>query len=240
MGGPGNFLIYVIVGVVSAAVAFLLGYFLKHYLTESKLESTQTRVQQMLSEAEAQAKEMLLAAKDEGMQLRDQFEQEIARKRREVEKQESRVQNRLESLDNKLEQIEKRERRLNQRQSAMDKKQNQIDDMETQRMQELERISGLTPNEAKELLLQSVEKTSRQDMARVIREVEIEIKEQADRKAREVISLAIQRCAADQVSETTVSTVALPNDEMKGRIIGRGGTKHPGIGGCNRRRPGSR
>jgi ribonucrease Y len=220
---PGNILIYVIVGVASASVAFILGYFLKRYLTESKLESTQSRVQQMLSEAEAQAKEMLLAAKDEGIQLRDQFEQEVARKRREVEKQEVRVQRRLESLDSKLDQIDKREKRLNQRQSLMDKKQNQIDELETQRMQELERISGLTPDEAKALLLESVQETARQDMARVIREVEVEIKEQADRKAREVITLAIQRCAADQVSETTVSSVALPNDEMKGRIIGRGG-----------------
>lgn len=223
MGGNGNFLIYVATGVASAIVAFLLGYFLKHYLVESKLESTRTRVQQLLAEAEAQAKDLLLAAKGEGMQLRDQLEAEVGRKRREVEKQESRVQNRLESLDTKLDQIEKREKRLNQRQSLLDKKQNEIESLESQQLQELERISGLTPEEAKDLLLKSVEEVSRQDIARVIREVEAEAKEQADRKAREIVTLAIQRCAADQVSETTVSSVALPNDEMKGRIIGRGG-----------------
>ena len=223
MGGDAGFLMLLAVALISAIVAFLAGYFLKQYLAESKIGSAEVRVQQMLSEAEAQAREISLAAKDEGIQLRDEFEQEITRKRREMDKQEERVQRRLESLDNKLEQIENREKRLNQRQSALDKRQSQMQTLEAERLAELERVSALTSDEAKELLLQAVEETSRQEMARVIREVEAEAKEQSDRTAREIITLAIQRCAADQVAETTVSMVALPNDEMKGRIIGRGG-----------------
>jgi ribonuclease Y len=105
----------------------------------------------------------------------------------------------------------------------MDKKQNELTEMETERLKELERISGLTQDEAKALLLEALAQKTRQDMARVIRETEAEVKGQADRKASEIITLAIQRLAADQVAETTVSSVALPNDEMKGRIIGRGG-----------------
>lgn len=222
MGGLGVFF-WIIAIVVTALIAFFLGYYVKHYLTESKMESAQTRVQQMLAEAEAKAKEITLAARDEGMRIRDAAEKEIERKRRELEKQEERLQSRLESLDSRLDQIDKREKRLNQRQSLLDKKENELATKEAERLQELERIAGLTVEEAKELLLKTVEEETRQDMARVIRQVEAETKEIANRKASEIIAVAVQRMAADQVADITVSTVPLPNDEMKGRIIGRGG-----------------
>ncbi len=223
MGGNGNFLLMIIIPCIAAVVAFFLGYFVKQYLAESRLESARTKVQQMLAEAEARAKEIELAARDEGIRMRDAVEKELERKRRELEKQEERLQARLENIDRRLEQLEKREKRLNQRQSLLDKKQSELEEMEAQRLKELERIAGLTVEEAKELLLQTVEQDARQDMARIIREVEAEAKETANRKAREIIALAIQRLAADQVAESTVSTVSLPNDDMKGRIIGRGG-----------------
>ena len=209
--------------VVTAAVAFFAGFYVNKYMTESKVQSARVRVEQMVTEAEAQAKEITLAAKTVAMRTRDDFEAEMGRKRGELEKQEGRLQARIENLDRKLDLIDRREKKLNQRQSLMDKKQVDLEEIEGKRLKELERVANLTPEEAKQILLQSVELTARQDMARVIREVEAETKSQADRKAREIISLAIQRCAADQVAETTVSTVPLPNDEMKGRIIGRGG-----------------
>ena len=219
----GNPWIGLLVLFFAAVVAFLAGFFVNRYLTESKLQSARVRMEQMVSEAESQAKEIILAAKDDAVRMRDELEQEAARKRVELEKQEGRLQARIENLDRKLDQIDRREKKLNQRQSIMDKKQNDMEEIETKRLQELERIANLSSEEAKQILLQTVEQTARQDMAHIIREVESETKTQADRKAREIITLAIQRCAADQVAETTVSTVPLPNDEMKGRIIGRGG-----------------
>jgi ribonuclease Y len=126
-------------------------------------------------------------------------------------------------LDERQEQIDKRERTLSQRQSALDKRQNQLEKLEKERLTELERVANMSQDEAKVLLLQTVEQESRQDMARVIREVEAEAREEGDRRAREIVTTAIQRIASDQVAEVVVSTVPLPSDEMKGRIIGRQG-----------------
>jgi ribonuclease Y len=223
MYGSANFVIYLVLLIVVGAAGFAGGYLLKRYLAETKARAARTQAGQVIADAEAKAKEIIVAAKAEAVRMRDEYEQELSRKRAELEKQESRLQARIENLDRKLDQIDKREKRLNQRQSILDKKQNDLEEMEANRLKELERISGLTPEEAKQMLLQSVEQEARQDIARVIRAVESEAKEEGNRKAREIIALAIQRCAADQVAETTVSTVPLPNDEMKGRIIGRGG-----------------
>jgi len=213
----------VIENLAVGVVAFLLGYLLKRYLVETHLRAARDEVERLLAEAHSQAQKELLEAKEKSIQLRNEAEAESERRRRELQKQEERLQQRQEYLERRLDQLENRERRLNQRQSQLDKQRNEIEKLLGERIKELERVSQMTQEEARAELLRIVEASARQDMARVIREVEAEIKREADRRAREIIATAIQRCASDQVAETTVSLVPLPNDEMKGRIIGRGG-----------------
>lgn len=217
--------IWVFLGILAgvAFVAFLLGYLLRQYMEEAQRKALGKQKEAILTEAQAEAKEILLEAKDQAHKIRSEVEEDLARKRRDLERFEERVQRRQESLDRRMEQLERREKQLSQRQSHLDRRQNELEKLEARRQKELERISGLTPEEAKELLLQAVEESSRQEVAAVIRRVEAEAQEEADREARKIISLAIQRMASDQVSELTVSAVPLPSDDMKGRIIGRGG-----------------
>jgi len=206
-----------------AVVAFLLGYLLRQYLEETRRKALGVQREKVLAEAEAKAREIVLSARDEALKIRAEAEQEIARRKQELERAEERLQKRQEALEHRNEQLESRERRLNQRQSELDKRKNELDKMEAKRQAELERVSGMTKEEAKALLLKVVEEESRKEVAAVIRQVEAEAQEEANRKAQKIISLAIQRMASEQVSELTVSAVPLPSDEMKGRIIGRGG-----------------
>jgi len=206
-----------------AVVAFLVGYLLRQYLEESRRKATGEQRETILAEARAQAREIVLGGKDEALKLRSDVEKDLERRRRDLERVEERLQRRQESQEQRLEQLEGREKRLNQRQSQLDRQANDLEKVEQQRQDELERISSLTRDEARQLLLRAVEEDSRQEMAAVIRKVEAETKQEADRKGREIISVAIQRMASDQVSELTVSAVPIPSDEMKGRIIGRGG-----------------
>jgi ribonuclease Y len=217
---PGSFLVLIL---IVAGIAFALGYLLQRYQAESRLKSARNQAEQLLSKAEAEAKEIILRAKDDVLRLRDEAEKENERRRKDLERIEERIQARQEGLERRAEQLEQREKRLNERQSQLDRRANKLEQLEAERRAELERISGLTAEEAKQLLLQMVEAETRQDMARIIREVEAEAREEAERKAREIITMAIERIASDHVSETAVSTVPLPNDDMKGRIIGRQG-----------------
>jgi ribonuclease Y len=219
----GNPLITVIASLIVGVIAFVAGYFFKQYLVGARLKSAQSEAERILVEAEAQKKELLLQARDEGMRLRDEIEAEMQRKRLDVRRQEERLQKRQEQLDHRFESIENRERASNKRQSALDRRAVEVEKLYEQQMAELQRISGLTQEEAKQILLGMVEKEARQDMARIVRAVESEAKADGERKAREIITLAIQRIASDQVSETVVSAVPLPSDDMKGRIIGRQG-----------------
>jgi ribonuclease Y len=212
-----------VVAVIAAAGGFAAGYYYYRNITDQKIKSTEARVIEIITKAEADAKELEVQAKEEALQLRNQAEEEVNRKRRDLERYEERLQKRNENLDKRLENLEKKERLLNKRQSQVDKKANQIDRLNEQRLAELERISAMTRDEAKGELLQMVEAEARQDMIRVIRQVEADTKEEADRKARDIIVMAMQRVASDQVSETVVSAVPLPSDDMKGRIIGRQG-----------------
>lgn len=214
--------------IVGGAIVVLLfglsmGYLLSQYLSQSRVKSLRAEAERLLTEAQTKSAELLLKAKDEALKIREQAEAEVQKKRLDFQKEEERLQRIREATDHKLERIERRERELNKRQSKLDRLRNELDKMHQQRIQELERISNLTREEAKQLLLETVKEEARQDMARVIREVEAEAKEEAERRAREIIAVAIQRFASDQVAETTVSMVPLPDDEMKGRIIGRGG-----------------
>ena len=221
--GELGLLVELAIALVIAVIAFALGYVLQRYQSESKLKSAQAQAERVLTEADAAAKDLILKAKDESLRLRAEAEREINQRRREIQRLEERIQARQEAIERKAEQIEQRDRRLNERQSQLDKRFNKLEEMEQARRAELERISGLSSEEAKALLLQSVEAEARNDMARVIREVEAQAREEGEKKAREIIALAIERVASEQVSETTVTSVALPNDEMKGRIIGRQG-----------------
>lgn len=214
---------YFIDTLISLAVGALATYFYFRYISERKLNDANLQAEEIVARAEARSKEIEVQSKEEILRLRNQAEQEFQRKRQDLERLEERLQKRLESVDRRLEVIEKKERNLNKRQSQIDKRANDIEKLNEERVAELERVASMTRDEAKDLLLKIVETEAHQDMARVVRQVEADIKQEADRKAREVLVMAMQRIASDQVSETTVSAVPLPSDEMKGRIIGRQG-----------------
>jgi ribonuclease Y len=209
--------------VVGLAVGAVIGYFYHGYRSRLLKETAKGRAERIVAQAETEARELVLRAKDEVLQLRDDTEVEINRRRQDLQRQEERLQQRRDDLDRRLESVSVQERRLSQYQSKLDKRHNQLDKLEEERTAELERVAALTQAEAREMLLDSVRDEARQDMARVIREVEAQAQDEADKRARRIVTLAIQRIASEQVAETTVSTVPLPSDDMKGRIIGRQG-----------------
>jgi len=203
--------------------SFAAGYLVKQVLAERSLRSARAKAEKLLAEAETKYKEMILAAKDEALRIRDEAETEIKKRNRELQRQERRLQKRRESLDRRFDALENRLRKCEARERKLERAEEELEQLRQQRISELERISAMSREEAKELLLKAVEEESRQDAARVIREVELRAKEEAEQRAREIIATAIQRCASDHVAEVAVSTVPLPNEEMKGRIIGRQG-----------------
>lgn len=213
----------IVVGVVALGFGGAIGYFARQRLVDSKIRSVEAQTREMIEEAEATRKQLVVQAKEESLRIKDEVEAELRKRQQRLSQNEERLQKRQETLDNRLDNIERRERSLNKRQSTLDRKANDLAQIEEKRVAELERVAGMTQDEAKTELLRVVEESARMDMARVLREVEAETKEIADRKAREITTLAIQRIASEQVAETTVSTVALPSDDMKGRIIGRQG-----------------
>jgi ribonucrease Y len=220
--------------LVILIVGIVVGYLIRRSIAEAKISSAETLAKQIVDEArrnaEASKKEALLEAKDEIHKLRQQTEDELRERRGEVQKQENRLMQKEENLDRKSESLDKRELMLEQREQSLTDKQQQIEEMESkveailqEQQTELERISGYTIDQAKQIILERVEKEVAHDAALIIKEAENRAKEEADKKAKNILSLALQRCAADHVAETTVSVVNLPNDEMKGRIIGREG-----------------
>jgi ribonucrease Y len=213
----------ILLALAAAAVGGAIGYVVasnRNKVAKQELDIERARIAE---EAQIKAKEVTLAAKDEAIKVRDDAEAELKRRRGEWQREEERLNKRREELDQKLEKVDQRERKLNQRQSQMDKTANDLEKEHAQIMVELERSAGMSREEAKQELLKMVEAEARGDMARVLRQVEAEIKEQADQKAREIVVLAVQRLATEQAAEVSTSLVPLPNDEMKGRIIGRNG-----------------
>lgn len=206
-----------------AMVGFAIGYLAKQYLGASRLRSAEAKAKGLLADAQTKQKEITLQAQEEALRIRHQAEEESRRRRADLRRQEERLQRRQESLERRLEPIEAKERQLEARERELSRRGEELKELRRKQVQELEKVSSMTREEAKETLLQAIENEVRQDAARVIREVESETKEEADRLARKIITLAIQRYTSDQVAETTVSIVPLPSDEMKGRIIGRGG-----------------
>lgn len=215
-------------------VGIVVGYLIRKSIAEAKISSAETLAKQIVDEAhrnaEASKKEALLEAKDEIHKLRQEAEVEIRERRSEVLSQENRLMQREENLDRKGETQDKRELMLEKREQTLTEKQQQIEEMESkveamvqEQQTELERISGYTTDQARKIILNRVEQDVTHESALLIKEIENRAKEEADKKAKNILSLALQRCAADHVAETTVSVVNLPNDEMKGRIIGREG-----------------
>ncbi len=219
--------ISVLVAVVLCAAGVGGGYLARKNVAESKIGSAEEKAEQILDNAkkagEARKKEALLEAKEEIHRLRSEMERENKERRAELSKNERRLVQKEENVDKKMDAYEKKEEKLLEQSNRLRESQAKVDALYDQQMVELERISGLTSDEAKKELLDNVREEVKHDKARLIKEMEQEAKDTADQKAREIISLAIQRCAADQVAETTVTVVPLPNDEMKGRIIGREG-----------------
>ncbi len=194
---------------------------------ESKIGSAEERARKIIDDAVRAAdeskREKLLEVKEESLKARNELEKEVRDRRAEVQRSERRVQQKEENVEKRSEAIEKKEASLNAREDALNKKTQEVVRLDEQRRQELEKISGLTSEQAKEYLLKIVEDDVKHESAVMIKNMEAEAKEEADKRAKEIVVNAIQRCAADHVSETTISVVQLPNDEMKGRIIGREG-----------------
>lgn len=217
----------VLVGIVFLIVGILIGYIYRKNIGEKTIGSAEMQAKNLILDAQNTAenlkKEKVLEAKEEIHKLREDYEKEFKIRRNEVQKSERRILQKEEHIDRKLENIEKRENGLTKREQSMNEKHKEIDSYIAKQMEELERISGYTRDEAKEILLQEVEADIRKDASEMITRIENEAREEGDKKAREIITTAIQRYAADQVTESTVSVVSLPNDDMKGRIIGREG-----------------
>ncbi|MDE6686154.1 MAG: Rnase Y domain-containing protein, partial [Lachnospiraceae bacterium] len=186
-------------------------------------EKARAIIDDALKNAESKKRESLLEVKEETIKAKSELDKEIKERRNDIQRSERRIQQKEENIDKKLDAIERRESNLAAKEEKLAKQREEVSKLNEQRVQELERISGLTSEQAKEFLLKVVEEDVKHEAAVMIKETELRAKEEADKRAKEYVVSAIQRCAADHVSETTISVVQLPNDEMKGRIIGREG-----------------
>ena len=222
-----EWIITVIVAVVCLAVGALCGFLLRKKIAEAAIKSAEDEAKRILDEAqkaaETKKKETLIEAKEEILRNKNEAEREIKDRRIEVARLEKRAQQKEEALDKKIESCERKEESFNQKFKEYESKIAQVEEVKQQQLDKLEEISGFTAETAKEYLLSQIESEARHEAAMKVSEIVQQCKEEADEKARNIVALAIQRCASDQVAETTVSTVDLPNDEMKGRIIGREG-----------------
>ena len=217
----------VLFALAGTLVGGLIGFFVRRTFAERKIISAESEARRIIEDgiktAETKKKELLIEAKDEVHKMRNEADRENKERRAELQKTEKRLLKKEELLDNKNELFEKREEKLNRKYKEIELREKEIDESLERERLELERISGLTSEEAKEMLLLGIRKDVEHDASIMIKEIERDAKDTADKKAREIITYAIQKCSADHVAETTVSVVDLPNDEMKGRIIGREG-----------------
>ena len=221
--------------IAVAVVLVIVSAVISHFVTvsnlkknaESKIGNAENKAREIIDDAvktaEAKKKESLLEIKEESINNKNELERESKERRSELQRYEKRVLSKEEALDKRSEAIEKREASFTAKEEQLKQREKKVDELSQQRVQELERISGLTSEQAKEYLLKTVEEDVKHDTAKMIKELEAQAKEEADKKAKEYVVTAIQRCAADHVAETTISVVQLPSDEMKGRIIGREG-----------------
>ena len=216
-----------IVGFVIAALTLLLGlaigFFISRAQSEKAQRSQREKTEKSLQETREQARTIELQARDNALKISRAAEGEITRLRTELNREDERLQKRRAELDGRVERLEQREQAVNKHQSAVDRRANEIEKMHEQEMVELQRVAQMNVDEARIILLAEVEKEARNDMARIIRQIESEAREEGDKRARKLIADSIQRVATDQVAEFTTSLVPLPNEEMKGRIVGRNG-----------------
>ena len=224
-----------IISIIIAVVAFIVAAVITRFLTVSsltkdadlKIGSAETRAREIIDDAlkteKKKKKEALLEVKEESIKTKNELEKETKERRSELQRYEKRVLSKEEALDKRSEAIEQREANFTAREEQIKQREAKVEELNRQRVQELERISGLTSEQAKDYLLKTVEEDVKHDTAKMIKELETQAKEEAAKKAREYVVTAIQKCAADHVAETTISVVQLPSDEMKGRIIGREG-----------------
>jgi ribonuclease Y len=217
----------IVVALIAAVIAFFAGVSHRKKIAEMEIGSAEQEAKRIVSDAiksaEAKKKEAILEGRDEIHRQRNEAEKELADRRREVQRQERRIQQKEETLDKKLEHLDEKEEVINQKTRQAEEKLNEAEAVKKSQFEMLERISGFSAEQAKEYLLKNLENELVHEKAVKIMEIEQQTREESDSKAREIISLAIQRCAADHVAEATISVVPLPNDEMKGRIIGREG-----------------
>lgn len=218
-----NNFFWIAIVLAACAVTALITYLIIHSSQRRKQEKLELEARDVISQAQEKARQTELQAKDEALRITREAETELAHRRSELNKEDDRLVKRREELDRRFDQMQQREATLNKRQSSIDRRANEIEGLYTERLAELQRVSSMTVQEAQELLLSEVEKTARADMARIIRQIETEARETGNEKARELIADAIQRVASDRVAEVTTSVVVLPNEEMKGRIVGRNG-----------------
>ncbi|WP_302625114.1 ribonuclease Y [uncultured Eubacterium sp.] len=220
-------IICIVIAIVVALISAFVATQIRKNVVEKKIGSAEDKAREIIDEAiktaEAKKKEALLEAKEENLKTKNELDKEIKERRAEVQRYEKRVLNKEESVERKADALEKKENSLKNQENELIETKAKVDKLSEQRVQELERISGLTSEQAKEYLLKTVEEEIKIETAKLVKELETQAKEDADKRAKELVVNAIQKCATDHVSETTISVVSLPNDEMKGRIIGREG-----------------
>jgi ribonuclease Y len=221
------FVVTIITAVFAIAIGTIIGYIYRKNIGEKAIGSAEQKARNLILDAENKSetikKEAAIEAKEEAHRIRSDAEKDARERRAEIQRSERRLIQKEESIDKKLDNIERKEESITQKEQSLINKQKDLDKAISKQLEELERISGYTIDEAKNILLASIEKDVRHDASLMIKDIESKAKEEAEKKAKYIITGAIQRCAADHVAETTVSVVALPNDEMKGRIIGREG-----------------
>ncbi len=209
--------------LIGAGIVLALSFLGGQIFSRMMGKSARSKADAILQEAREKAREIELEARNLAIKVKEEAESEINRKRGDLSREEDRLQSRRDNLDARLERLEQREVQVNKRQSSVDKRANEVETLYAEQMQKLQEISRMTDEEAKAYLLAEVEKEARNDMARIIRQIESEARQEGEKKARMIITDNIQRVASDQVAQVTSSVVSLPNDEMKGRIVGRNG-----------------
>lgn len=210
-----------IIGAALGGIA--VGYILKQILLRNSITRQETEANKIVNDAKDEARDINIEAKDKAIEIRQDAESELERRRKELNKEDNRLQQRRSNLDKDRDKLDKRDQNINKRQSTLDRKSNEMDKLHEEALEQLQKVSTMTVGEAKEILINEVEKEARSDMARIMRQIESEAKENGEERAKKLITLAIQRVASEHVTEYTTSAVTLPSDEMKGRIIGRNG-----------------
>lgn len=221
MGQQGLLALFLIIGDVLVIAVVL--FFLNRYYAERLQRDRKDQADSLIANAKENAKTIEIEAKDNAIKILKDAEDEITRRRNENLKEEERLNKRRSEIDNRIERLELRDQTINKRQSLIDKRSNELEKMYAQQLGELQRIAQMSVEEAREVLLQEAEKEGRADMARIIRQIEAEARAEGEKRAKEIVADAIQRVASEHVNEVTTSVVILPNEEMKGRIVGRNG-----------------